>query len=244
MIYTTTTADILTTAIERAGHAWVLVLIGALVVGLGVIVLVAGAHRRTTRNGKHRPDAPASEDRGPGDAGSGHGRRCWPWPRRCCSRGAVPDSTGTAGSPSCPPGDRPSSTYPAGQRGSIDDLSGPDLTGEGTISLSDYPDTVIVLNVWGSWCGPCRGEADGLNLASTLTADKGVQFIGINVKDTRDAGADFHRARQVPYPSIYDPSMRTLLSIRGFPTGLDPVDHHPGPRTQGGPDLPAGGDHR
>ena len=83
-------------------------------------------------------------------------------------------------------------SYPAGQRGSIGDLSGPDLTGEGTISLSDYPDTIIVLNVWGSWCGPCRGEVDSLNLAATLTADKGAQFLGINVKDTREAGADFH----------------------------------------------------
>jgi thiol-disulfide isomerase/thioredoxin len=120
------------------------------------------------------------------------------------------------------PGGQTELTYPAGQRGAIDDLSGPDLTGAGTLALSDYPDTVIVLNVWGSWCGPCRGEADSLNLAATLTADKGVQFLGINVKDTRDAGADFHRARQVPYPSIYDPSMRTLLSIRGFPTASIP----------------------
>ena len=120
------------------------------------------------------------------------------------------------------PGGQTELTYPAGERGSIDDLSGPDLTGEGTIALSDYPDTVIVLNVWGSWCGPCRAEADSLNLAATLTADKGVQFLGINVKDIRDAGADFHRAKQVPYPSIFDPSMRTLLSIRGFPTSSIP----------------------
>lgn len=121
------------------------------------------------------------------------------------------------------PGGQVEFSYPAEERGTIGDLSGPDLTGEGTIALSDYPGKIIVLNVWGSWCGPCRGEVDSLNLAATLTAADGAQFIGINVRDTRDAGADFHRGRQVPYPSIYDPSMRTLLSISGFPTSSIPA---------------------
>jgi len=120
------------------------------------------------------------------------------------------------------PGGQTDIAYPVEQRGTIDNLSGPDITSDGTISLSDFPGKVIVLNVWGSWCGPCRAEADSLSLAATLTADKGVQFIGINVKDTREAGADFHLAKKVPYPSIFDPSMRTLLSIRGFPTSSIP----------------------
>ncbi len=49
-----------------------------------------------------------------------------------------------------------------------------------------------------------------------------MQFLGVNVKDTKDAGADFLASKQVTYPSIYDPSMRTLLSIRGFPPGSIP----------------------
>lgn len=121
------------------------------------------------------------------------------------------------------PGGAVELSYPAGERGSIGALSGPDLTGDGTISLSDFPGKIVVLNVWGSWCGPCRGEVDSLNLAAALTSEKGAQFLGINVKDTREAGADFHRARQVPYPSIFDPSMRTLLSISGFPTSSIPA---------------------
>lgn len=120
------------------------------------------------------------------------------------------------------PGGLSELSYPPVDRGTIDDLSGPDLTGDGEIHLSDYPGKVMVLNVWGSWCGPCRGEADSLNLAATLTADKGVQFLGIDVKDTRDDGAAFHTSKQVPYPSIFDPSMRTLLSLRGFPTSSIP----------------------
>ena len=120
------------------------------------------------------------------------------------------------------PGGQTELSYPPTERGTIDDLSGPDLTGDGEIHLSDYPGKVMVLNIWGSWCGPCRGEADSLNLAATLTVDKGVQFLGINVKDTRADGAAFHASKQVPYPSIFDPSMRTLLSLRGFPTSSIP----------------------
>jgi thiol-disulfide isomerase/thioredoxin len=120
------------------------------------------------------------------------------------------------------PGGQSELTYPAAERGTIGDLSGPDLTSDGTINLSDYAGKVMVINVWGSWCGPCRAEADSLSLAATLTADKGVQFLGIDVRDTREAGADFQASRKVPYPSIFDPSMRTLLSISGYPTSSIP----------------------
>ena len=226
MTYTTTSGDILTTAIERAGPAWVVALIGALVVGLGVIVLVAGWHRRTTRNGRHRPDARSGP---PVTQAAGAVGRVLVLAAPVLLAGCSSGLERYGGFTFASPGGQTELTYPAGQRGSIDDLSGPDLTGEGTISLSDYPDTVIVLNVWGSWCGPCRGEADGLNLASTLTADKGVQFIGINVKDTREAGADFHRrpAGAVPVdlrPVDADPAVHPRL-----PDRLDPLDHHPGP---------------
>jgi len=120
------------------------------------------------------------------------------------------------------PGGRAEFYYPPAERGGIGDLSGPDLTSGGDIRLSDYAGEVVVLNVWGSWCGPCRGEVESLNVAASLTADKGVQFLGINVKDTRQNGADFHLSRQVPYPSIFDPSMRTLRSLNGFPTNSIP----------------------
>ena len=120
------------------------------------------------------------------------------------------------------PGGQTELTYPVAERGTIGDLFRPDLTSDGTIHLSDYAGKVMVINVWGSWCGPCRAEADSLSLAATLTADKGVQFLGIDVRDTREAGADFQASKKVPYPSISDPSMRTLLSISGYPTSSIP----------------------
>lgn len=109
--------------------------------------------------------------------------------------------------------------YPPAERGTVQNLSGTNVADAAqTVSLDQYSGQVVVLNFWGSWCAPCRAEADDLNQAAQqLTAD-GVQFLGLNVKDTRDSAADFSAGKQTPYPSIFDPGMTTLLSLRGFPT--------------------------
>ena len=120
------------------------------------------------------------------------------------------------------PGGLTEFAYPPDERGTVGVLSGENLTGDGTLALSDYAGKVVVLNFWGSWCGPCRAEAPELEEAAAALSAQGVQFLGVNVKDTKEAGADFLASKQVSYPSIFDPSMRTLLSIRGFPTGSIP----------------------
>ena len=95
------------------------------------------------------------------------------------------------------------------------EVAGETLDGE-PISLDDYEGKTVVVNVWGSWCAPCRAEAPDLAAASEELADDGVEFLGINSRDLDRAAAQaFQRRFEVPYPSIYDQQGKTLLAFRG-----------------------------
>ncbi|MEJ2888394.1 TlpA family protein disulfide reductase [Actinomycetospora aeridis] len=112
---------------------------------------------------------------------------------------------------------------PPESRGVLPAVSGDSLLEPGrALSTDAYRGQVVVLNVWGSWCGPCRGEADALDQVATASAPRGVQFLGIDVRDQRDAAADFVRDRGVVYPSIFDPPGRSLLVLRGYPRNAVP----------------------
>ncbi|QCB51308.1 TlpA family protein disulfide reductase [Rhodococcus sp. PAMC28707] len=142
-----------------------------------------------------------------------------------CSAGA--DATSSGGSfDFVAPGGRTDIFYdPPETRGIIGELAGPDLMEEGkNTALSDYGGDVVVINLWGQWCGPCRGEADDLEEVFESTKDSGVQFLGINVRDPqKDKAQDFVVDNNVSYPSIYDPSMRTLIALGGnYPTSVIP----------------------
>jgi thiol-disulfide isomerase/thioredoxin len=103
---------------------------------------------------------------------------------------------------------------PEAQRKAPGPVSGETLEGD-QLSLSAYAGKVVVVNVWGSWCPPCRAEADDLAAAYRELAPKGVVFVGINTRDSsQDNGLSFQRRYQVPYPSIFDPGGRTLLAFR------------------------------
>ena len=87
---------------------------------------------------------------------------------------------------------------------------------EGTpLSLAKYAGKVVVLNVWGSWCPPCRKEARLLGAAARELGG-GAAFVGVNTKDSSpDQGLAFQRRYDVPYPSFFDPAGRTLLAFHG-----------------------------
>lgn len=82
--------------------------------------------------------------------------------------------------------------------------------------LRGYP---IVVNVWASWCGPCREEFPVLQKLSAHYGKK-VAFLGINSQDSDDAAATFLREAPLSYPSYSDPDKDIAHSIGadiGFP---------------------------
>jgi thiol-disulfide isomerase/thioredoxin len=106
-------------------------------------------------------------------------------------------------------------SLPAADRKAPADVSGTTLDGK-RLDLADYRGRVVVVNVWGSWCPPCRAEAPMLADAARDLTGHDVAFVGIDTRDpSRTAAQAFARNQRMPYPSIYDQSGRTLLAFRG-----------------------------
>lgn len=103
-----------------------------------------------------------------------------------------------------------------GKREAAPVLSGSSVDGR-RITTADAAGKVIVINVWGSWCAPCRHEAPALARAASAT--RGVsQFYGINTRDLDRAPAQaFVRAFKVTWPSFFDPDGAMLLKFTDLP---------------------------
>lgn len=82
-------------------------------------------------------------------------------------------------------------------------------------ALHGYP---VVVNLWASWCIPCRQEFPVLQKLSARYG-KQVAFLGVNSEDSDDAAATFLREEPVPYPSYTDPDKEIFNEVGdvGFP---------------------------
>jgi thiol-disulfide isomerase/thioredoxin len=84
--------------------------------------------------------------------------------------------------------------------------------------LAELRGTPVVVNVWASWCGPCRVE--GPHLAALATEYEGrVQFLGVDIQDQLEPARAFVREFGWPYPSVFDPTgvIRDDLGFIGQP---------------------------
>jgi thiol-disulfide isomerase/thioredoxin len=103
------------------------------------------------------------------------------------------------------------------QRETVLDISGTTLEGE-PWSSQDARGDVLVVNVWGSWCGPCQAEAPDLEQVYSELTDAGepVDFIGVNHRDSVPTALAFQEAKGVSYPSLEDDGGQTLLQLQGL----------------------------
>jgi thiol-disulfide isomerase/thioredoxin len=132
-----------------------------------------------------------------------------------CARTGADEQTRSAGQVGYPTVPRNLTRIPPDQRKELPTVAGPALGRNQTISSQDYRGKVVVINVWGSWCPPCRKEAPDLQAASVETKEI-AQFVGITSKDYDPAPAEaFVRNFKITYPSIYDPTGKVLLAFAG-----------------------------
>lgn len=102
------------------------------------------------------------------------------------------------------------------------DLSGTTLAGDPFV-LSDHLGEVVVLNVWASWCAPCRAEAQDLQQVWSEVQDSGVQFVGLNTRDSQAAADAFVDRFGLTYPNVVDTDgSRQLLFHETLPPAAIP----------------------
>jgi thiol-disulfide isomerase/thioredoxin len=86
---------------------------------------------------------------------------------------------------------------------------------------------VVVMNWWYSSCAPCRAEAPDLQALYENFKDEGVQFVGVNVRDTAETALAFDRKFGISFPSIMDAqsgavslAFQGVVSPQAVPTTL------------------------
>jgi len=84
----------------------------------------------------------------------------------------------------------------------VPDRELPVLGGQGEGSIADYRGRWVLVNLWASWCGPCRQEAAELEEFARRYRDRGVSVLGINVQDNSEDALAFLREFDLGYPQL------------------------------------------
>jgi peroxiredoxin len=118
---------------------------------------------------------------------------------------------------------------PQADRKLVGDVVGTQLDGS-TFTLSAELGKVVLINFWGSWCGPCVAETPELQKIYVADQSQGVLFVGIAVKDEKADTQAFVTDNAITYPIVYDFNAKTALQLgnipmRGLPASVV-IDKH------------------
>ena len=95
-------------------------------------------------------------------------------------------------------------------------LAGTTLDGD-AFDLTEWRGQVVLVNVWASWCVPCQQEQPLLVSSYREFAPRGLQIVGINVRDKpAEARAFMQKFGQAPWPSVQDPDGRRAVDWGTF----------------------------
>ncbi|GIF40586.1 TlpA family protein disulfide reductase [Actinoplanes xinjiangensis] len=98
-----------------------------------------------------------------------------------------------------------------GSGSEIPDVTLPCFTGGAEIRLPDLRGPAVI-NVWGSWCGPCREELPVMQGLADR-ADGRFAVIGVDTHDDRSKAAAFATDRSVTFPTLFDPEQRFIGAL-------------------------------
>ena len=82
-----------------------------------------------------------------------------------------------------------------------------------SVRLSDYRGKPVLVNLWASWCPPCRAEMPDLIKYYNEHQAEGLVLLAIDSEDDREAAQQFIREKQMPFPVLFDPN---ALAARAF----------------------------
>jgi thiol-disulfide isomerase/thioredoxin len=142
-----------------------------------------------------------------------------------CAGGAIAQTTPAGNGQSFVSGSSGTTVFKAGAGPVAPAVAGTALGGA-KISLAAYHGRVVVINFWGSWCTPCRAEAPALAQLARALRPSGVQFLGVDIRDSPASAEAFMRDFGIDYPSLNDPGDEIALDFRstvppaGIPTTL------------------------
>jgi thiol-disulfide isomerase/thioredoxin len=100
------------------------------------------------------------------------------------------------------------------QRVAAPDFTGTTLTDE-SFALAEHRGEVIAINVWASWCGPCRAEAPALEAVWTQNRANGFLMLGLDTRDSLAAAQGFVRNYAITFPSVVDTDGQIQLLFAG-----------------------------